>query len=180
MISSYITIGGSGSRLKSISPVDKHLLFYNDKRIIDHIKNIIPDAKTIGDIKTNNRKETLAQIKEKENILIIDCDIIPIGFSYDQIDTSTDCIFVFRSAKRKYSSIIIENNKVLYASEDKCLSNIKCSGIYFIKNLETLLLSMTDSNSIISGMIGSYVIYEDSFLRLGDIEDYSETIGISC
>lgn len=179
MITSYITIGGSGSRLKSISSVDKHLLFYNDKRIIDHIKDIIPDAKIIGDTKTNNRKETLMQIKEKENILIIDCDIIPIGFSYSQIDTLEDSVFVFRSEKRKYSSIITENNKILYASEDKCLSDIKCSGIYFIKNLDRLISSMTD-NSIVSGMVGASVIYEDSFLRLGDVEDYFETIGISC
>ena len=38
---------------------------------------------------------------------------------------------------------------------------------------------MTD-NSILSGMIGAKVIYEDTFIRLGDIEDYTFAVKNIC
>lgn len=47
----YITVGSYGTRLKGISPKDKHLLYFKNKRIIDWIKDILPSAKIIGEEK---------------------------------------------------------------------------------------------------------------------------------
>lgn len=177
----YITIGGCGSRLKKISPKDKHLLYWKNKRIIEWILEIIPDAKIIGKNKTNNRIETLNQINgPRKDILIIDCDIIPFGFDKSNIDTSSDAVFVFESKKQKYGSVLIENNRITNCSESDSISRIKCSGIYFIKDLDTTISKMTNKNSIISGMVGASTVYENTFIRLGDIEDYMEAIGIRC
>lgn len=177
----YITIGGSGTRLKDISPVDKHLLFFKDKRIIEWILDLIPNASIVGQTKTVNRLETLKQITENNDILVIDCDIIPIGIDISKIPKDNDCVFVFKSDKAKWGSVQLdENNKVANSSESTSISNIKCSGIYFIKNLNKTMLSMTNPNSIISGMVGASIIYEDTFLRLGDIEDYTFAIKSLC
>jgi hypothetical protein len=172
-----ITIGGSGTRLKCISPIDKHLLYYKNKRIIEWIEDILPDAKIIGQTKTNSRYETLYSIKDMEDCLIIDCDIIPFGIDLS-FDKSNDLIFVFTSNKNKWGSIKIDDDKLINASETDSISNIKCSGAYFIKNINTLLNNMTNKDSIASGMIGASIKYENTFLRFGDIEDYKESIKI--
>lgn len=173
----YITIGGGGTRLKNLSPIDKHLLYYKDKRIIEWILSIIPNAIVIGYEKTNNRVETLKQIKYNENILIVDCDIIPFGFNESMIDENTDTVYVFESKKNKWGSVLIDDNKkIIDSSESLNLSDIKCSGIYYIKNLQYTLNKMTNPNSIISGMIGANIIYENTFMRLGDVEDYTSAI----
>lgn len=179
MIFPYITIGGIGSRLKTISPLDKHELYYQEKKIIEWILDIVPNAIIIGKEKTNNRKETLEQIPHKDNVLIIDCDIIPFNFNINQISEDQDSVFVFSSNKKKYGSVLLDkNNQIIKSSENDNISNIKCSGIYYIKNLEPTLNKMKGPNSIISGMIGAKAIYENSFIKLGDIEDYIEAIGL--
>lgn len=169
----YITIGGQGTRLKGISPKDKHLLYFKNKRIIDWIIDIFPNAKTIGDKKTNSRRETLTLIPENNNILIIDCDIIPFGLDLSSIDTSGDCVVLFKSDYSKYSSVILDdNNKIYTSNENNNISSIKCSGVYFLKDLQTTLGKMNNDNSIVSGMVGASTIFENTFLRFGDIEDY--------
>lgn len=172
---SYITVGGSGTRLKGLSPKDKHLLFYHNHRIVDWIKKIVENAHIVGQEKTKNRKETLKLIPHKQDILIIDCDIIPFGFNIDMLPTQTDCVVAFYSHKKKYGSIIVENDTVVACDEKKSISNIKCSGIYFLKDLDATIDRMHD-NSIISGMIGASVVFENTFLRFGDAEDYLESI----
>lgn len=173
----YITIGGIGSRLKCLSPKDKYLLYYKNRRIIEWILEILPEAKIIGEEKTSSRKETLGLIPEKEDILIIDCDIIPFGFSYDLLDTDANCVFAFVTSKTKYGSIEInQKNVIIKSDENNNISKIKCSGIYYIKNLEDTMSKMLD-NSIVSGMIGSKIIIEDSFMRFGDAQDYLDSIG---
>lgn len=169
----YVTIGGQGSRMKSISPVDKHLLYYKNKRIIDWIFALIPEAELLGTEKTSSRKNTLQQIKNEKNVVIIDCDIIPFGINLNQI--YFDSVYVFVSNKKKYGSIIVENDTVKYSSEKENISKIKCSGIYCVKDMGILLRNMED-NSIISGMTGAKVIYENTFKRFGDVEDYYESI----
>ena len=89
-------------------------------------------------------------------------------------------MFVFTSNVLKYASILLDNNnQIISTSENKNISNIKSSGVYFIKNLKETLSKMTD-NSILSGMIGAKVIYEDTFIRLGDIEDYTFAVKNIC
>jgi hypothetical protein len=41
-----------------------------------------------------------------------------------------------------------------------------------------MLDKMLDKNSIASAMIGANIKYENTFLRFGDIEDYTESIKI--
>ena len=170
----YITIGGQGSRLKSISPLDKHLLYMGRHTIIEHILSIFPTAILLGNKKTNSRKETLQEIKNKTDCLIVDCDVIPVGIGQMQFDENT--LFYFQTQKKKYGSIIIENGRLHKANEKENISNDKCSGIYYIKSMQHLLESMTDENSIASGMIGAKVVEETTFVRVGDVEDYYEAL----
>lgn len=174
----FITTAGNGVRLKNLSPKDKHLLYYNNKRIINWIKEIAPNSIEFCPQKTNSRKETLSFLKNESDCLIIDCDIIPIGFNINQLSFEEDFLFAFNSNKSKWGSIVVKNDRLIKCSESENISNIKCSGIYFIKNVEKLLNQMTDPNSVASGMIGAKIVYENTFLRLGDIEDYCNTIGI--
>lgn len=170
----YVTVGGSGTRLKPISPKDKQLLYYKDKRIIDWIFDICPQAQLLGDVKTGSRKETLQEIKHQTDVVIIDCDIIP--FELNLSEFINDTVYVFNSDKNKYGSVVIENGKIKSSSEKNNISTTKCSGVYCIKNMEQLLNKMNDDNSIVSGMYGADVIYENTFLRFGDLEDYCESI----
>jgi len=179
-INTFITVGGIGSRLKSISLEEKYNLYYINKKIIDHIMCIVPEARIIGYEKTKNRLETLKQIPDcnRTNVLIIDCDIIPFGLNLKDIDVSTDCVYVFSSDKQKYSSVILDKNIVVSCDEKNNISNIKCSGVYFCKNLELTMQNMLDPNSIISGMNYPKAIFENSFKRFGDVDDYYEAIGL--
>ena len=46
----------------------------------------------------------------------------------------------------------------------------------FVKSIKKLLGDMINCDSLASGMVGSNTIKEDTFIRLGDIEDYFEAI----
>jgi dTDP-glucose pyrophosphorylase len=173
-INYIITIGGGGTRMKYLSPKDKHMLYYGNKRIIEHLLERFPKAKVIGERKTNSRKETLKEIENEIDCLIIDCDVIPL---LDQkIDFQEDTIFIFESEKNKYGSLNLIENRVIGVSEKENISNVKCSGVYFVKSVSALLKNMTDDNSIASGMIGAKTIKESTFIRLGDVEDYFEAL----
>lgn len=171
----YVTIGGQGTRLKCLSPKDKHLLYFKNKKIIDWILEIVPEAKILGNKKTKSRKETLFEIADQKNVLIIDCDIIPFGLDVSLIDTNCDNIFIFESDKNKWGSAKIKNGILINCDEKSNISDCKCSGIYYIKNMENTLNKMQD-NSIASGIIGAKCIVENTFVRLGDLEDYMEAI----
>ena len=170
----FVTIGGSGTRMKEISPFDKQFIYYRDKRIIEHIFQIFPDANLLGDNKTNSRRETLQEIAHEQDCLIVDCDIIPVGLPELQFDGDT--LFYFNSDKLKYGSILIEDGKLLAVDEKNSISKNKCSGIYFVKSMSRLLEQMKDDNSLASGMIGAKVIQENTFIKLGDVEDYYEAL----
>ncbi len=173
----YITIGGSGTRLKTLSPVDKHLLYWNNKRIIEWTLDIVPNAKLIGKEKTKNRFETLQEIKNEKNCLIIDCDIIPFGLNFN-FNFNNDCVWCFSSNKPKWGSAISSNGVLESVSEENPISTTKLSGVYYITNVNDLLNKMEtgNKNSIGSGLIGSKVVFENTFVRLGDVEDYFDAI----
>lgn len=170
----YVTIGGKGLRMKPLSPLEKHQLHIGDKKILEHIFDVFPDAKLIGHKKTNSRQETLSLLAGEKDCLIVDCDVIPIGFSYTGFET--DVIFSFRTNKEKYCSLITENGKLAAAFEGENFSHIKSSGVYFLKSIDATIKRMTNPNSIASGMIGAKVLEEDTFLRVGDVEDYYEAL----
>jgi len=170
----FVTVGGSGTRLKALSPKDKFELYYKNKKIIDWIKEVCPRVQILGKKKTNSRRETLQEIKHLKDVVIIDCDIIP--FDHNLVEFDTNKVYAFYSNKNKYGSITVKDSKVVSCSEKNNISNIKCSGIYCIKDMQNLLDNMKDDNSIISGMIGADVVFENTFLRFGDVEDYYESI----
>lgn len=169
-----VTIGGKGERLKPLSPKDKHLLYYKNKRIIEWIEQETPSVRIIGESKTKNRKETLQEIQTLEDVFIIDCDIIPFGIK-DMVFTK-DTVVCFHSEKPKYGSVVVVNGKVIRTDESNSISKVKCSGVYFVKSVKKLLEKMQEPNSIVSGMLGADVFIEKTFLRMGDVEDYMEAI----
>jgi hypothetical protein len=175
----YITIGGQGSRLKSISPVDKYNLYFKDKKIIDWIKCIFPSAKLLGEKKTNSRKETLMEIQNESDVLIIDCDVIPIDIDLSKIRNNCDNVFIFESKINKWGSAKISKNTLIDCSESENISSYKLSGVYYIKNMKNTLSNMKNENSIGLAMIGANIILENSFIRLGDVDDYFRAI-LSC
>lgn len=168
-----ITANGQGSRMKCLSPKPKHHLYYKDKRIIDHLKELFPNAMILEGLPSRSRKETLAYL-DYENCLIIDCDVIPDKI---EIGTAEDALFYFESNKDKYSSIQVENGRVIKASENTRISCYKCSGVYFVKSIRDLLARMT-TDSIAEAMVGAVAIPEDTFIKLGDPTDYYESLGI--
>lgn len=170
----YITIGGQGSRLKTLSPVDKYLLHLGDKTILQHIYDVFPDAQLVGHKKTTSRRNTLEELRGKTDCLIVDCDLVPRGFV--PFNTDRDTIWGFVTNKNKYCSLVLQNGLVSAALERDNVSSLKCSGMYFVKSIDRLLSSMTDDNSVASGMIGARVIEEDTFIRVGDVEDYYEAL----
>lgn len=171
-----ITANGSGSRMKGLSPLPKHHLYYKDKRIIDHLLEIFPGAEVLEGKPSNSRRETLEYIRDYTDCLIVDCDVIPVGV--DIKDTSTDWLYYFNSDKDKYSSINIDNDSlVMQSSESMRLSEKRCSGVYFIKSIEDTIRHMYD-DSIVMAMPNAMAYYESTFIKLGDPEDYYEALNI--
>ena len=177
-VSKYITIGVYGSRLKCLSSLEKQNLYWWDKTILEWNTMLIPDIQLLGHDKTTSRKETLMEIKDMENVLIVDCDIIP--FQMPELTYETDEVVCFISTKKKWGSVLVENGVVVESNEKPTEWNTKLSGVYFIKSMKTLLENMDNPNSIISGMDKPKVYYENTFVRLGDRTDYMENIKIEC
>ena len=172
-----ITANGQGTRMKGLSPLPKHHLHYGDKRIIDHLLDIFPNAEVLEGFPSNSRRETLERIKDYTDCLIVDCDIVILPGRLQIIPTLEEFILCFNSSKDKYSSVVIERNRVVRSSEVMKISDIHCSGVYFIKSVNELIDSMAD-NSVISGMGPCMAYHEDHIIKLGDPEDYYEALGI--
>ncbi len=171
-----ITAAGQGTRMKCLSPLPKHELYYGDKKIIDHLLSVYPEAEVLTGFPSNSRRETLEKIRDYTDCLIIDCDVVlPFRLEFG---TSKDTVFYFTSDKDKYSSIVIAKNGLLIgASENKKVSNNKCSGVYFVRSVSDLLNRMPD-NSIIEGLCNATPISESYIIKLGDPSDYYEALGI--
>lgn len=175
-----ITANGKGERMKGLSPLPKHELYFGDKKIIDHLLEVFPGAEVLTGFESNSRRETLERIKDYEDCLIVDCDII-LTRPHESMPLQGDWLYTFNSNKEKYSSVIIDPNKrtVSEASEHKKISDVHCSGMYFVKSVKNLLQKMTDENSIVSGMIGAIAVLDHGkIVPLGDPEDYYEALGI--
>lgn len=188
-----ITANGNGERMKGLSPRPKHLLYYGGKRIIDHI---IEALQSFGEVRvfgrysdylppgvwmecgeTASRKEQLELIRDWQNVLIVDCDVIPVFAAWEYLlgkdeHERTDAIFYFESDSPKYGGLQMNNGRLSFAKERGEGQKIRASGLYFLNHVGTTVDRMTDPNSIASGMIGARMIFEDSFIRVGDAEDY--------
>lgn len=174
-----ITANGEGSRMKGLSPLPKHELYYKDKKIIDHLLEVFPYAEVLTGFPSKSRKETLMAVQDYKDCIIVDCDIIPPNNVLGGKNFDNDFIIAFISDKEKYSSIKSVSGILYESSETKNISPGKCSGIYFVKSVSELLSKMTDDNSIISGMNGCKVYQEiDSIIKIGDPSDYYEALEI--
>lgn len=173
-ITVVITAKGRGERMKGFGPQPKHLLYYGGKRIIDHIKDCFAGwpVEVLDGEPTNSRTETLELLRGRKNVMIVDCDIIPKGWNF--IISTHDCIWFFDSNNPKYGGLYADENYHLSRVVEKGDPETKyrASGIYFLKDVGATIDHMTDPNSIASGMIGANMIYESTFIRVGDPEDY--------
>lgn len=175
-----ITANGQGSRMKCLSPFPKHELYYGDKKIIDHLLAVYPEAEVLTGFPSASRRETLERIRDYTDCLIIDCDIVlPYRLAFS--NTDNDVVFYFKSDKDKYSSIgIDENGLVAQMSETKNISRNKCSGVYFVKSVDRLLkwMHLGEDNSIVMALGNAVAVREDYIIKLGDPSDYYEALGI--
>jgi hypothetical protein len=192
-ITVVITARGEGSRMKAISPRPKHLLYYGGKRIIDHIKEAFApfcEIEILEGKPTKNRAETLELLRGRKNVLICDCDVIPVFAKptfisdfkdfFDWLPSQPlDYIFCFASGSPKYCGLRFDfsdgGTELLTAAterEDASKRILRASGLYFLKDVGGTIDRMTDPNSIASGMIGAKSIPEQTFIRLGDPDDY--------
>ena len=191
-----ITANGNGERMKGLSPRPKHLLYYGEKRIIDHIieamwpfgevrvfgrhSDRLPTGVWMECGETESRKEQLEIIREWRNVLIVDCDVIPVfeGHAHDAIfygllNSETDAIWYFRSDCPKYGGLDMNDDRRLVAAKERGQGHkYRASGLYFLKHVGTTIDRMTDPNSIAGGMAGARMIFENAFIRVGDAEDY--------
>jgi hypothetical protein len=179
-----ITANGQGQRMKGLSPLPKHHLYYKDKKIIDHLLEVFPEAEVLEGFESGSRRETLERVRDYEDCLIVDCDIIPTRDPIKIYDFPKDTVWCFDSTKDKYSSIKTMEGKSGFgaeigeASENVKISNHCCSGMYYVESVAALLERMSDDNSIVSGMIGAICRDENNIIKLGDPEDYYEALGI--
>lgn len=175
-----ITANGEGSRMKCLSPLPKHELYYGDKKIIDLLLEKFPGAEVLTGFPSKSRRETLERIRDYEDCLIVDCDIVIDESSMIVKDGrfDGDVVYCFISDKQKYSSVKFNNDGIYETSENNSISDCKSAGVYYVKSVSRLLDSMTNDNSIVSGMIGAKAILTKSIIPVGDPSDYYEALGI--
>lgn len=186
MVSDKITVvipaRGEGSRMKAISPKPKHLLYYGGQRIIGRIKACFEgcEVEVLEGPPTTSRAETLELLRGRKNVLIVDCDVIPESKFPEERpmwqlkDDSTDAIWFFFSKDQKYGGLYGNEFWKLKSVTEKGDTTTTCrsSGLYFLKDVSATIDRMADPNSIASGMIGARMIPENTFIRVGDPEDY--------
>lgn len=171
--------------MKGLSPKPKHMLYYGGKRIIDCIRDCfgVFNVVVLDGLPTKSRVETLEELRGMQNVLIVDCDVIPINWT-DTLHIilgvpDEDMIWYFISDCPKYGGLQPDTDGVPYdgvflksAKERGETEICRASGLYFLKDVGATIDRMTDPNSIASGMIGARMIRENTFIRVGDPEDY--------
>jgi len=187
-----ITANGEGSRMKALSPKPKHLLYYGGKRIIDCIVEalspfgkplvfgVFPGSANAENwmvcASTESRKAQLELIRDWKNVLIVDCDVIPINWidALPKAVPETDVIWFFPSTEPKYGGLYQDENGILESVTEKgdTTTNFRASGLYFLKDVGATVDRMTDPNSIAAAMVGAKMVYENTFIRVGDPDDY--------
>lgn len=136
---------------------------------------------------TKNRKEQLELIRDWKNVLIVDCDVIP-AFAAESfkgptpkirrdfestIELEQDAIWCFESNSPKYGGLEMSETGTLAAAKERGQGHkYRASGLYFLKHVCATVDRMTDPNSIAAAMIGARMIFENTFIRVGDPEDY--------
>lgn len=193
-----ITANGEGARMKGLSPNYKALLWYKGRRIIQALSDTLqgqfqvePVVLSCYDLPylnvrkiapTTTRLETLQHLAGMKDVLIVDCDI-----AFDRLPNffglPYDFLYYFNSTCEKYASLFPYKDgeclRLGSAYENGTVSNFRASGVYFVKEIDTLLKRMTEHpNSIAAAMTGALMIREDNFVRLGDIEDYKTALGL--
>jgi len=175
-----ITARGEGSRMKGLSPKPKHLLYFGAERIIDRIITCFwgCTVEVLEGPATASRAATLELLRGRGNVLICDCDVIPDKWVNETGNWNTDAIWFFYSINPKYGGLYPDENCRLGSVTEKGDTVTKCrsSGLYFLKDVGRTIDRMTDPNSIASGMIGARMIPENTFIRVGDPDDYLKAL----
>lgn len=168
--------------MKGLSPLPKHMLYYGGKRIIDCIRECFDgfEVVVLDGPATKSRVETLEELRGMQNVLIVDCDVIPVMWNYIMIEAETkdfllgDTIWYFVSANNKYGGLVPTDDGLFLesAKERGKTQLLRSSGLYFLKDVGATIDRMEDPNSIAAAMIGARMIRENTFIRVGDVEDY--------
>ncbi len=181
-ITVVITARGEGTRMKGLSPLPKHMLYFGGKRIIDCIRDCFEgfNVVVLDGPPTKSRAETLEELRGMQNVLIVDCDIIPDKkkICFSALLEPEDLIFFFKSQESKYGGLYMDGNSRLLEVTEKgdAATNYRSSGVYILRDVGATIDRMTDPNSIASGMIGARMIRENTFIRVGDTEDYLKAL----
>lgn len=189
-----ITANGKGERMMGVSPMPKHRLYLGSERAYEaQIRILSPfgrvrvltcyDCPGISESQiircgpTGSRKETLFYIEGLRNCLICDCDILPAGIA--AWNTYTDAIWYFRSSDARYCGLVrnAAGRRLLSAVERAPGAQLRASGLYFVKEVSTLLARMSaEPNSIAAAMPYAWLIEENTFMRFGETQTYLDTI----
>jgi len=186
-----ITANGHGTRMAKYG-VPKHEILFKNRRICDYVRDVFPNALLATHHETEwpigqrlmmeaplSRTHTIRQLVKdygiRKNVLIIDCDI-----AFDDLKVTPEMcrncfIYYFESDKEKYGSFSMQDGWLSGAKERGLYKN-KTSGIYFIKDLQTLITDMVSlrTDSILEGLTQQWTrCYPESHIwKLGDEQDY--------
>lgn len=189
-----ITANGKSERMRGVSPLPKHRLYLGSERVYEAQIRILSafgrvrvltcydcpglsDEQIIRCEPTENRMETLLAISKERNVLICDCDILPVGLT--AWNTVTDAIWYFRSSDARYCGLVknAAGQRLLHAFERDRGAQLRASGLYFVKDVSELLARMDgDRNSIAAAMPGAWMVEENTFLRFGETQTYLDTV----
>ena len=89
------------------------------------------------------------------------------------VELQKDAIWCFESDNPKYGGLEISETGTLSAAKERGQGHkYRASGLYFLKDVGSTVDRMKDQNSIAAAMVGARMIFENTFIRVGDPEDY--------
>lgn len=174
------TTGGSATRMQRIAPVPKQFVYYKGKQIQQWIRELLQEVHFVGDGDSPTRYHTLLPLAHLRNVCIVDCDVIPFGVR--ELDFTNDTVLAFPAYSAKYGHITLDHfGKLANVQERGSGLGLKCSGVYYVREMQTLLDRMQHNpNSIADAMRGADVLRESSTIRVGDADDYYNALGLRC
>lgn len=169
-----ITANGANTRMRAITDLPKFSLFYKNDRILEWLLGMFPTAKVLTHyeipyidqskiikcLPSASRKETLANLKGMENVLIVDCDIIPILPSGFDIPEPT-------------KDMNISGDIVFWKHSDNSKTEAIPSGLYFIKSIDKLLTKMQNDSIPFSHF---HPLAYLNTIHLGTIKEYYDAV----
>jgi hypothetical protein len=201
-----IQANGNNVRLGKFFKQPKYELFYNKKRIIEHI---IENAKSSGlDVfvalregskikfntkevqiiyckKTETRAETLRQcfdeLKNYDSIIIHDCDVIIDSDVLIELDSNSLAITNYKFDGLKYGFIELDKNFNYIFGNEKIKEEAYITiGAYSVSNKDfSFYLKNNNFDSLLeyyNSKIDKRVVFSKKHINLGDIKSYFENL----